>query len=157
MSLLGRSPKQSIKLIGENFMNYDVSLIITTYNEEKYLPILLDSINNQKTDLKMEIIIIDDSSTDGTLDIIKQYDKFIDREVIRLLHNDKKSDVQYMRNTGLKEALGKVIIFFDADTAISENFIENMVKPIIENKTDTTLCKTYAVLEAFYDILPEKY
>lgn len=58
-------------------MNYDVSLIITTYNEEKYLPILLDSINNQKTDLKMEIIIIDDSSTDGTLDIIKQYDKFI--------------------------------------------------------------------------------
>lgn len=69
--------KQSIKLIGENFMNYDVSLIITTYNEEKYLPILLDSINNQKTDLKMEIIIIDDSSTDGTLDIIKQYDKFI--------------------------------------------------------------------------------
>lgn len=71
--------KQSIKLIGENFMNYDVSLIITTYNEEKYLPILLDSINNQKTDLKMEIIIIDDSSTDGTLDIIKQYDKFIER------------------------------------------------------------------------------
>ena len=54
-------------------MNYDVSLIITTYNEEKYLPILLGSINNQKTDLKMEIIIIDDSSTDGTLNIINQY------------------------------------------------------------------------------------
>ena len=58
-------------------MNYDVSLIITTYNEEKYLPILLDSINNQKTDFKMEIIIIDDSSTDGTLNIISQYEKFI--------------------------------------------------------------------------------
>lgn len=58
-------------------MDYDVSLIITTYNEEKYLPILLDSINNQKTDLKMEIIIIDDSSTDGTLNIINQYENFI--------------------------------------------------------------------------------
>ena len=58
-------------------MNYDVSLIITTYNEEKYLPILLGSINNQKTDLRMEIIIIDDSSTDETLNIIKQYEKFI--------------------------------------------------------------------------------
>ena len=58
-------------------MDYDVSLIITTYNEEKYLPILLDSINKQKTDLKMEIIIIDDSSTDGTLNIINQYEKFI--------------------------------------------------------------------------------
>ena len=138
-------------------MNYDVSLVITTYNEEKYLPILLGSINNQKTDLKMEIIIIDDSSTDETLNIIKQYEKFIRGGVSRLLHNDKKSDVQYMRNTGLKEATGKVIIFFDADTAISENFIENMIKPIINNKADTTLCKTYAVLEAFYDILPEKY
>ena len=53
-----------------------------------------------------------------------------------------------MRNTGLKEATGKVIIFFDADTAISENFMENMVKPIINNKADTTLCKTYAILEA---------
>ena len=83
-------------------MNYDVSLIITTYNEEKYLPILLDSINNQKTYLKMEISIIDDSSTDGTLNIISQYEKFIRGGVIRLLHNDKKSYVQYMRNTGLK-------------------------------------------------------
>lgn len=138
-------------------MDYDVTLCITTFNEEKYLPILLNSIKNQKTDLKMEIIIIDDSSTDNTLNIVKYYDNFIQEGGVKVIHNDKKSDVQYMRNMGLKKALGKVIIFFDADTAISENFIENMVKPIIDNKTDTTLCKTYAVLEAFYDILPEKY
>ena len=45
-------------------MDYDVTLSITTYNEEKYLPILLDSIKSQKTNLKMDILIIDDSSTD---------------------------------------------------------------------------------------------
>lgn len=132
-------------------MDYDVTLSITTYNEEKYLPILLDSIKSQKTNLKMDILIIDDSSTDKTLEIAKSY------EGVRIIHNDRKSDVQYMRNTGLKEAFGKVIIFFDADVAISNNFVENMVRPIIEGKTDTTLCKTYAVLEAFYDVLPEKY
>ena len=44
-------------------MKYDVSLIIIAYNEEKYLPILLDSIMSQKTNLKMEIILVDDSST----------------------------------------------------------------------------------------------
>lgn len=139
-----------------DYIDYDVTLCITTFNEEKYLPILLESIKNQKTDLKIETIVIDDSSTDDTLNIAKRYDNFM-RGGVKIIHNDKKSDVQYMRNTGLKEALGKVIIFFDADTAISENFIENMVKPIIDGKTDTTLCKTYAVLEAFYDILPEKY
>ena len=132
-------------------MDYDVTLSITTYNEEKYLPILLDSIKAQKTNLKIDILVIDDSSTDRTLEIAKSYDG------VRIIHNDRKSDVQYMRNTGLKEALGKVIIFFDADVAISDNFIENMVRPIINGKADTTLCKTYAVLEAFYDVLPEKY
>ncbi len=132
-------------------MDYDVTLSITTYNEEKYLPILLDSIKAQKTNLKIDILVIDDSSTDRTLEIAKSYDG------VRIIHNDRKSDVQYMRNTGLKEALGKVIIFFDADVAISNNFVENMVRPIINGKSDTTLCKTYAVLEAFYDVLPEKY
>ena len=121
-------------------MDYDVTLSITTYNEEKYLPILLDSIKAQKTNLKIDILVIDDSSTDRTLEIAKSYDG------VRIIHNDRKSDVQYMRNTGLKEALGKVIIFFDADVAISNNFVENMVRPIINGKSDTTLCKTYAVL-----------
>ena len=132
-------------------MDYDVTLSITTYNEEKYLPILLDSIKRQKTKLKMDILVIDDSSTDRTLEIANSY------EGVRIIHNDIKSDVQYMRNTGLKEAFGKVIIFFDADVAISDNFVESMVRPILDGKTDTTLCKTYAVLEAFYDVLPEKY
>ncbi len=139
-----------------DYIDYDVTLCITTFNEEKYLPILLESIKNQKTDLKIETIVIDDSYTEDTLNIEKRSDKFMQGGA-KINHKDNKSDVQYMRNTGLKEALGKVIIFFDADTAISENFIENMVKPIIDGKIDTTLCKTYAVLEAFYDILPEKY
>ncbi|TKZ20830.1 glycosyltransferase family 2 protein, partial [Brachyspira catarrhinii] len=102
-------------------MDYDVTLSITTYNEEKYLPILLDSIKRQKTNLKMDILVIDDSSTDMTLEIANSY------EGVRIIHNDIKSDVQYMRNTGLKEAFGKVIIFFDADVAISDNFVESMV------------------------------
>ena len=48
-------------------MDYDVTLSITTYNEEKYLPILLDSIKRQKTNLKMDILVIDDSSTERHL------------------------------------------------------------------------------------------
>lgn len=60
-----------------NCMNYDVTLAITAYNEEKYLPILLESIKNQKTDLNIETIVIDDYSTDNTLNIAKEYDNFI--------------------------------------------------------------------------------
>lgn len=132
-------------------MKYDVSLIIIAYNEEKYLPILLDSIMSQKTNLKMEIILVDDSSTDNTVNIAKSYN------TVKVIHNDRKADLSYMKNNALSQCLGKVVIFFDSDLAISDNFIDNMVSPILEGKTDTMLCKTYAVLEAFYDVLPEKY
>lgn len=130
--------------------NYDVTLVITTYNEEKYLPVLLDSIKKQNTNLKIDILIVDDFSTDKTFDIAKE-------NGARIIHNDRKSDVQYMRNLGLKNALGKTIIFCDADVALSSNYIENMIKPIIEDEADTSLCKTYGILEAFFNILPDEY
>lgn len=69
--------KKLIINLGKIFMNYDVTLCITTYNEEKYLPILLDSIYKQKTNLNIETIIIDDSSTDNTLKIAQNYDNLI--------------------------------------------------------------------------------
>ena len=65
-------------------MDYDVTLSITSYNEEKYLPILLDSIKSQKTNLKMDILVIDDFSTDKTLEIAKSY------EGVRIINNDRK-------------------------------------------------------------------
>lgn len=134
----------------ENTKKYDVTLVITTYNEEKYLPILLDSIKNQNTHLSIEVIIVDDSSTDSTLKIAEESGH-------KIIHNDRKSEVDYMRNLGLDNANGEVVIFCDADIALSKNYIERMVSPIIENKVDTTLCKTYAILEAFYNVVPSEY
>ena len=147
-------------------MNYefDVSLVITTYNEEKYFPILLQSIKNQKTSLKMEIIIVDDASTDSTLEIVHSNIEANKKEEhpmpymrYKLIHNDRKSDVQYMRNLGLENASGQTILFCDADVALSKNYIERMVKPIIDGYVDTMLCKTYAILEGFYNIRPNQY
>ncbi len=139
---------------------FDVSLVITTYNEEKYFPILVDSIEKQNTSLNMEVIVVDDGSTDKTLELVDKYRTVQNRTgyiKYELIHNDKPHDVQYMRNLGLQHALGKTIIFCDADVALSANYIERMVLPIISGKVDTMLCKTYAVLEGFYNIRPEKY
>lgn len=131
-------------------MSIDVTIVITTFNEEKYLPILLNSIKNQKTKLKIEVIIVDDSSTDDTLNIAKS-------SGYKIINNENKSDVRYMRNLGLNVALGKTILFCDADVALSSNYIENMVGPIINGSVDTMLCKTYTILEVFYDIFPDNY
>ncbi len=128
----------------------DISIIMPVYNEEKYLPIALQSIKNQKTDLKAEVIIIDDFSTDKTVEIAEKYN-------CTIYNNEKKLNVSDMRNLGFKLSHGKTILHTDGDTAFSENFFEKMVKPIINGFYDVTLCMLLYPLEVKYDILPDEY
>ncbi len=143
---------------------FNVSLVITTYNEEKYLPILIGSIESQKTSLSMEVLIVDDGSTDKTLELVADYIAKNEKEEnpspyirYKLINNDNPHDVRYMRNLGLNHALGKTVIFCDADIALSANYIDGMVSPIVNGHIDIMLCKTYAILEGFYDVRPDKY
>ena len=129
----------------------DISIIIPTYNEEKYLPILLESLKEQKTTLVREIIIVDDHSTDKTFAIA------ISHDCITLKNTGKQTDVVYMRNLGLKYARGKCILFMDADCACSKNYIEKMARPIVDGKVDVTLAMRHMPLETKYRVYPEKY
>lgn len=128
----------------------DVSIIMPVYNEEKYLPYVLESIKNQKTDLKAEVIIIDDNSTDKTVEIAEKYN-------CTIYKNESKMTVTQMRNFGFSVSHGKAIQHSDGDTAFSPNYFEKMVRPIVDGKYDVTLCLQLYPLEVKYDILPEKY
>ncbi len=91
-----------------------VSIVIPTLNEEKYLPILLQSIKKQ--DFKdYEIIISDAFSIDKTIEIAKEYGA----RVIR----DKKKLPARQRNNGVKIAKGEIILFLDADTKLPDDFL----------------------------------
>ncbi len=128
----------------------DVSIIMPVYNEEKYLPYVLESIKNQKTDLKAEVIIIDDNSVDKTVEIAEKYN-------CTIYKNENRLNVSQMRNFGFSVSHGKAILHTDGDTAFSDNYIEKMVKPIIEGKSEASLCMLLYPLEVKYNILPEKY
>lgn len=109
--------------------NYDLSIIIPAYNCEKYIERCVKSIINQKNNL-IEIIIINDGSTDNTLEICKNLEnqykniKIIDQE---------NSGVSYSRNIGVEKANGKYIMFVDADDYIEENSLEEIQELIQEN------------------------
>ncbi|MFN3412359.1 MAG: glycosyltransferase family 2 protein, partial [Exilispira sp.] len=128
----------------------DLSIIMPVYNEEKYLPYALESIKRQKTDLKAEIIIIDDNSTDKTVEIAKKYN-------CTIYKNENKMTVTQMRNFGFSVSHGKTILHTDGDTAFSDNYIEKMVKPILNGKIDVSLCMLLYPLEVKYNILFDKY
>ena len=89
-----------------------ISVIVPVYNVEQYLEKCLESLINQ-TCSKYEIICIDDCSTDASLDILKMYGEKYDN--IRILTNQVNRGLSYNRNLGVREAIGKYVLFVDSD------------------------------------------
>lgn len=101
-----------------------VTIIIPVYNTEKYLKKCLDSVVNQ-TYKNIEIIIINDASTDCSFSILREYEK--NYKNIRLIHTIKNEGLSEARNRGLEQAQGEYIYFLDSDDWIRKDTIEKLV------------------------------
>ncbi len=104
-----------------------VSVIINVYNCKKYLPTSLGSVR-QQTYKNLEVIIVDDCSTDGSGEFCDEYCKQDER--FRVIHHEKNTGVSGPRNTGLREAKGEYIFFLDSDDYIHERAIEKLVEAV---------------------------
>jgi len=91
-----------------------VSVIITTYNMERYIKKSLESALNQITNFSYEIIISDDCSTDNTLKILEHYQIMYDKKV-RIINSATNTGIIENIKRALKSAKGKYIAFLDAD------------------------------------------
>lgn len=113
-----------------------VSVIIPVYNVKKYLAKCVDSVINQ-TLKDIEIILVDDGSTDGSGEVCDHY-ALLDRRVT-VIHQ-KNAGQGAARNSGLDMAQGKWIGFVDSDDWLDENYYEKMVKSAEENDADMACC-----------------
>ena len=109
-----------------------ISVIIPIYNSEKYLKRCLDSIINQ-TIRELEIICVDDGSTDNSLQTLNKYSKRDNRIIII---NRENLGVSAARNAGLKIAKGKYIGFVDSDDWIHLDFFEKLYTAAEKYKAD---------------------
>lgn len=100
-----------------------VSVIIPVYNVEKYVTDCLNSIIGQ-TLKEIEIICVNDCSTDGSLNILKEYEKKDTRVVI--LENSCNQGLSATRNNGLSRAKGKYVYFLDSDDMLASNALEEL-------------------------------
>jgi glycosyltransferase involved in cell wall biosynthesis len=112
-----------------------VSVIVPVYNTEKYLPACLDSIINQ-TFKDIEIICINDGSTDNSAQILKKYAEKDSR--IRV-YNQKNQGPSAARNNGIKHSKGKYIQFVDSDDQLELNTIKILYKKAEENNLDMVM------------------
>lgn len=101
-----------------------VSIITPNYNCEKYICETIESVLNQ-TYKNWEMIIIDDCSTDNSLEVIKKYEK---ESRIRIFRNDINRGVSYSRNRGIEESKGKYIAFLDSDDLWKKDKLEKQIK-----------------------------
>ena len=134
-----------------------VSIIIPVYNTAKYLPECIKSVLNQ-TYSNIEVLLIDDGSTDGSSEICDEYAKQDER--IKCFHLEN-GGVSRARNIGLKEAGGEYICFLDSDDYYAESYVGSMRNLIEENNTDVVICNHYDVNEQgdilFASEIPEGY
>ena len=105
-----------------------VSVIIPVYNSSKYIKECIESVINQ-TYKNLEIIVIDDRSTDNSVEIIKS----IKDKRIKLIEQEKNMGVAIARNKGIKASNGDYICFLDSDDYWYKNKIEKQIK-FIKNK-----------------------
>lgn len=112
-----------------------VSVIVPVYNVEQYIDDCLNSIR-QQTYTNLEIIIVEDCSTDNSDASIKPH--LIDKR-IKVIHHDKNSGVSAARNTGIEAATGEFIMFVDSDDLIDSNLIQFCVQSALKSGAEVVL------------------
>ena len=120
-------------------LNDTVSIIVPIYNKEKYLEKCLDSILGQ-TYRDLEIILVDDGSTDNSLAICQRYAEKDPR--IKIYHKPN-GGVSSARNLGLEKSTGKYISFVDPDDFIHSEFIERLEMMLVQSDAEIAYCKCW--------------
>ena len=116
-----------------------VSIIVPVYNVEKYLKRCIDSLINQ-TLKDIEIIVVDDGSTDNSGQIIKKYQEKNSNIKYYKKENGGLSDA---RNYGMKYAQSEYIAFLDSDDFVDKTMYEKMYNKAIEDNADYVECDFY--------------
>lgn len=115
-----------------------VSIIIPVYNASEYLYLCLNSIISQNYE-NLEIIVVDDKSTDNSITLIKQYQK--QDSNIKLIRVKRNQGVSHARNVGINASTGDYLFFIDSDDCLDEDTISKLVKLALENKADVVETK----------------
>jgi glycosyltransferase involved in cell wall biosynthesis len=99
-------------------MQKEITIIVPTYNEEDKIENCLQSIFSQKLELIDKVVVADNHSTDGTVNLCKKFD-------VQVISGGKPAAA---RNNGARSAAGNYLLFIDADTVLPHHFLEKALK-----------------------------
>ena len=129
-----------------------VSIIVPVYNVEAYIEECLDSIVNQ-TYQQLEIIVVDDGSTDASSHLVKKY--LADNRILFI--EQENQGLSGARNSGLKVATGKYVLFVDSDDYIRVNMLTELVSRIEESQADLVRFNGSAFVDGMEKVVDHDY
>ena len=118
--------------------NSVISVIVPVYNSANTLEYCIESIRAQSY-TNLEIILIDDCSTDNSLSILKKYEEKDSR--IKVIHHALNQGVSVARNTGIQNSSGAYISFVDSDDTIEPGMYEKMLDALVNSEADICICQ----------------
>lgn len=113
-----------------------ISIIVSVFNTEKYVKKCIDSILNQ-TYSNLELILVNDGSSDHSADILKEYEK---NPKVKIIHNDGNKGLSYSRNVALEASSGDYIGYIDSDDYIDPDYYQNLVTSLEKEKAEIAVC-----------------
>ena len=134
-----------------------VSIVVPVFNVAKYLEAGLESIARQKFDHPYEVILIDDCSTDGSLDICRNFAQRSHASNFRVIKNSENRGVSVARNRGLDEARGRYFMFVDPDDLLPSNALSALYDAAEKHnaeivKGNNTIFNDSTEIEARYNV-----
>lgn len=124
-------------------MKDTVSIVVPIYNVEKYLQRCVDSLLNQTYE-EVEILLVDDCSTDGSFEIARKYEEKYP-EKCKYIKRETNGGLAAARNSGIKEATGTWLGFVDSDDWIENTCVEKVMKVAKEEASDIVVFDFYKI------------
>ncbi len=125
-----------------------ITFVIPNFQGEKLLPACLDSVFSQETEQTFEIIVVDDCSTDGSIDLLNStYPQ------VRVIINRKNSGCAASKNIGAAEAQGEFIAFLDNDIELHPDWIEAMLKRFETEGERLGCCASHILINGYKSLL----
>jgi GT2 family glycosyltransferase len=112
----------------------DLSIIIVSYNTKEFLRGCIESIYKTTKNIKFEVIVVDNDSSDESVLSIKKYVSSINAENFELIENRENLGFSKANNLGVKKATGRYLLFLNPDVVVYEKTLEGMIAFMDENK-----------------------
>lgn len=121
-------------------------MVVCAFNEEQFIGRCLRSLAAQSFEMPIEVVVVDDASTDRTVEVVRGFADFLP---VRIVQNASNRGIGFSSSKGVMESVGRFVVRVDADDFVSEHFLNVLHLAVSTNRPDEAARCDYVVVDRF--------